>query len=376
MGQEDDGGELDFTLTNAMLEGMVSGGEGLRLDMIDHDDARECKTVPSTPYNLYWDERNKDNMYPLPARDPRVISATQKREVAFSYPSQVMQTEVSTKVVPVFITAVLNGSVFFRLTLPSKENSEACIMQPLGSLMVPSAPEPLSDNVHVQIVTVLPSIFVSSNLSWHVVIRFSGGSYEDYEVEIGDISKGVSDICKDVDIPFVPTAATLSATHNLLVDKKQLGKDEEGFVEAVKSIFHDPDINPRCGSLQLDVVSDCVKQRAPEVFEGIVNGKKNGSFQEALSDYPDTFLVFRYSDKEIESRQLDDSSARAVRVALTLHEKQGCKAVDTQKQSSQRKTEHELIERMRELLSHRDYDQRELLEKLAADQKFLLYLSP
>eukprot|EP01059_Diplonema_ambulator_P033750 TRINITY_DN7205_c0_g2_i1.p1 TRINITY_DN7205_c0_g2~~TRINITY_DN7205_c0_g2_i1.p1 ORF type:complete len:666 (+),score=160.43 TRINITY_DN7205_c0_g2_i1:212-2209(+) len=372
--------DLDFKLFGTGLTEGLSLGAGL---FEEEDDGKGSgggsRTVPTTPYGA-----GKTFQYyaPLATSPEETIdfagfrkALEQKVSMRANSIGSAASTHHPCQLAVPFITCSINGSSVMQLTLPHTEFQSTAATSYLKPFSIANPRRSEEGHHYIQIIVVLPCIFISSKLSWSCTLKLSNGKCDE-TIDLGRISKENSDVCISRLMAFEPEVAVLSATHDEVVGKKQIDPEVEAFIDEIKEVFYSPTVNPRGGSLQLSTVAEHVKETCPASYHKLVDIAYDGNFQDMILAHPDTFLVFQFSDKEIESRGLDAGSAREVRVALTLHEKQGCKAVNTQKESSQRETEKQLILKLEEILHERDYDQRELLDIVAKDTKLLFFLSP
>eukprot|EP01060_Flectonema_neradi_P016982 TRINITY_DN2363_c2_g3_i1.p1 TRINITY_DN2363_c2_g3~~TRINITY_DN2363_c2_g3_i1.p1 ORF type:complete len:604 (+),score=130.61 TRINITY_DN2363_c2_g3_i1:63-1814(+) len=271
------------------------------------------------------------------------------------------QLYTGTECAPLFCTAVINGQHAIQLRLPKSGFT--------SSPRQPAFVKAIRNKVKINVV--LPLIFLDKSLSWNInVTLLDSIKGKSLTIKVGNLSKKSSMLTAESPITFNPTEAFVEADFKSTTSETD--PIEAKFVESVKQVLRDPDVNPRGGSLQLSVVEGHVRSMFDN-FEIIT--KKYGNFREAIRRYPEAFLRFQISDKEIESRGLDDS-AREERIALTLTEKRGCNAVDNQRPAVTSEAELNLINTMKTLLKERDRDQRELLNILLQNPRFLPFLSP
>eukprot|EP01064_Diplonema_japonicum_P019779 TRINITY_DN2860_c0_g1_i1.p1 TRINITY_DN2860_c0_g1~~TRINITY_DN2860_c0_g1_i1.p1 ORF type:complete len:715 (+),score=109.73 TRINITY_DN2860_c0_g1_i1:70-2145(+) len=381
MENESEDVELDFSELTALNgeEGGLCLASGL-LDELEDDGKAGgggSRTVPTTPYGA---GKTFQYIAPLATSPEETIDfagfrRALEQRVGARHANPIPTPPQPAQLAVPFITCSLNGISIIQLTLPSVEHTAASVTSIVKPMSMANPRKMPEGKYFLQTVVVLPSIFLSSKLSWVVVLKLANSNSEKL-IDIGTISKENSDVFLETELDFEPETAILTATHNAVIGQKKLDPEVESFIDEIKDIFYSATVNPRGGSLQLSTVSDHIKTNCSTQYHKLVEIGYKGDFQAMILDHPDTFLVFQFSDKEIESRGLDQGSAKEVRVALTLHEKQGCKAVNTQKESNQRETEKQLISKLEEILHDRDYDQRELLDIVARDPKLLFFLSP
>eukprot|EP01065_Artemidia_motanka_P041156 TRINITY_DN5284_c4_g1_i1.p1 TRINITY_DN5284_c4_g1~~TRINITY_DN5284_c4_g1_i1.p1 ORF type:complete len:733 (+),score=229.05 TRINITY_DN5284_c4_g1_i1:82-2280(+) len=267
---------------------------------------------------------------------------------------------------PPFVAVLLNGTHRAELALP--EQGEATHeLVPAG--LYSDGP------LEVQIVAMMPSVFIPAEAKWRVVLTFHSPRHRN-DVELGEFSAEHTDSVTGVKLQEHPTRIQLKAVQLAQDADASTDPCEAKLLEALKSIFNRPDVNPRGGSLAVSVLRRHLREPDHSDALGYLNaGRWQGNLEVFLADFPNVFLVFSLTAKEIESRGLD-CEPHEPRAALTLAERRSCKAVDSIDQGGKQEVERRLLRRVEELLRERDYEQRDLLDKLAEVDEFLFYLSP
>eukprot|EP01062_Namystynia_karyoxenos_P022826 TRINITY_DN1877_c0_g1_i1.p1 TRINITY_DN1877_c0_g1~~TRINITY_DN1877_c0_g1_i1.p1 ORF type:complete len:919 (+),score=243.61 TRINITY_DN1877_c0_g1_i1:95-2851(+) len=275
------------------------------------------------------------------------------------------------KMTPPFVSVVLNGMESLQVILPDEDADPVAEVEQ-STLLVTSVP------TSVQVVATMPSVFVPDKLKWKVTVSFKTPK-GCVEAPLGVISIYRCDAVTEVTLNEQPNRVVLRAEREPYEEEDQGDLEEESLIAFLKTVFNNPDINPRGGSLALGVLSKHAREKAPDTLQSVLDGEAyEGSLEKFLREHSDTFFVYNLRSKEIESRGLGDCcEPEQTRVALTLHERQGCKAVDcVEPEGKQRDVEKRLLARMEQLLSERDYEQRDLLDQLAQVPEFLFCLSP